>query len=119
MKSLQDINEQYIKDIFYFFSQEYTRMYNNGNITPTDLMSKIKHAINHQIHIRLKLNGFLHDYKLDVNCEGEEKNIVRDKKLEKLLNNDDIEIPNIKTHITFHYQINKAIEIKQIEITIT
>ena len=118
MKSLQDINEKYIKDILLFFSQEYTRMYNRGNITPVDLMSKLKLAINHQIHNRLHLNGFIHDYKLDVNCEGEERNIVRDKKLEKLLNDDTIEIPKIKTHITFYYQINKAIEIKQLEIKI-
>ena len=98
-KSLQEINEDYIKNIFYFFSNEYTRMYNSGNISPEDLTSKLKHAIDHQISNRLKLNGFLYDWKLEVNCDGEETSIVRDKKLEKLLNDDTVTIPKIKTQI--------------------
>jgi hypothetical protein len=104
MKNLQDINDTYIKDIFLFFSEEYSKMYKNPN--------KVKELIEHQIESRLYNNNLIHNWRI-IMGKDYNKSEWRDIQLEQLLNNEVKEEEPII--INFYYQQNKASEIKIID----
>ncbi len=103
MKTLQDINDTYIKDIFLFFAEEYSKMSKNPN--------KIKELIEHQIESRLYNNNLIHNWRIIMGKELS-KSEWRDIQLEQLLNDEVVEEPTI---INFYYQQNKVSEIKIID----
>jgi hypothetical protein len=103
MKTLQDINDTYIKDIFLFFAEEYSKMSKNPN--------KVKELIEHQIESRLYNNNLIHNWRIIMGKELS-KSEWRDIQLEQLLNDEVVEEPTI---INFYYQQNKTSEIKIID----
>ena len=103
MKTLQDINDTYIKDIFLFFAEEYSKMTKNPN--------KVKELIEHQIESRLYNNNLIHNWRI-IMGKDLSKSEWRDIQLEQLLNDEVVEEPTI---INFYYQQNKASEIKIID----
>ena len=104
MKTLQDINDTYIKDIFLFFAEEYSKMSKNPN--------KVKELIEHQIESRLYNNNLIHNWRIIMGKELS-KSEWRDIQLEQLLNDEVVEEEPII--INFYYQQNKATEIKIID----
>ncbi len=104
MKTLQDINDTYIKDIFLFFAEEYSKMSKNPN--------KIKELIEHQIESRLYNNNLIHNWRIIMGKELS-KSEWRDIQLEQLLNDEVGEEEPII--INFYYQQNKVSEIKIID----
>ncbi len=104
MKTLQDINDTYIKDIFLFFAEEYSKMSKNPN--------KVKELIEHQIESRLYNNNLIHNWRIIMGKELS-KSEWRDIQLEQLLNDEVGEEEPII--INFYYQQNKATEIKIID----
>jgi len=117
-KTLQIINENYTKETFEFFCHNYSQMLNKGPISPKELEYKLHQAINNQIQTRLAGHKIIYEWNLNVLCKGEDKDIVRDKKLEKLLDDDTLVIPLIKTEFTLVFRINKSQEFKQISLII-
>ncbi len=115
-KTLQIINEQYTKEIFEFFCHNYLSMLNKGSIGPKELEYKLHNSIDNQIKTRLQ--GIIHDWNLNVLCKGTDKDIVRDKKLEKLLDNDTLVIPQITTEFTLVFRIYRASEFKELKLKI-
>ncbi len=103
MKTLQDINDTYIKDIFLFFAEEYSKMSKNPN--------KVKELIEHQIESRLYNNNLIHNWRI-IMGKDLSKSEWRDIQLEQLLNDEVVEEPTI---INFYYQQNKTSEIKIID----
>jgi hypothetical protein len=100
-KTLQEINSNYIKDLFKFFCYEYTNMYKDKN--------RIKEALaKHFVSEGLILN-----WKITV--DGPTLSEVRDTTIHNILNEDNKRYP-IK--IEFMFQQSKALDIEMCEFII-
>ena len=111
-KTLQEINSNYIKDLFKFFSYEYTQMYKDSN--------RIKEALEKQIENRLHTTGLIHNWKITI--DGPTLSEVRDTTIHNilssrssLLNGDDKRYP-IK--IIFMFSQSKGMEIEMCQFII-
>ena len=104
-KNLQEINSNYIKDLFRFFSYEYTQMYKDSN--------RIKEALEKQIEWRLHTTGLIHNWKITI--DGPTLSEVRDTTIHNILNGDDKRHP-IK--IIFMFSQSKGMEIEMCEFII-
>jgi hypothetical protein len=104
-KTLQEINSNYIKDLFRFFSYEYTQMYKDPN--------RIKEAINKQIESRMHNTNMILNWRITI--DGPTLSEVRDTTIHNILNNDTKKHP-IK--IEFMFQQSKALNIEICEFII-
>ena len=104
-KTLQEINYNYIKDLFIFFSYRYTQRYKDTN--------RIKEAIETQIEKRMLNTNIIHNWK--INIDGPTLSDVRDTTIHNILNDDDKSYP-IK--IQFMFQQSKGLEIEICEFII-
>lgn len=104
-KNLQEINSNYIKDLFRFFSYHYTEMYKDTN--------RIKEALETQIEKRMFNTNMILNWRITI--DGPTLSDVRDTTIHNILNNDDKRHP-IK--IEFMFQQSKALEIEICEFII-
>ncbi len=115
-KTLQLINEQYTAEIFEFFCHNYLSMLHKDSISLKELEYKLHKSIDNQIKTRLQ--GIIYEWNLNVICLDLDKDIVRDRKLEKLLDDDTLAIPLIKTEFKLFFRLNAASEFKQLKLVI-
>ena len=104
-KTLQDINSNYIKDLFRFFSYEYTQMHKDTN--------KVKEALEKQIEWRLHTTGLIHNWIITI--DGPTLSEVRDTTIHNILSDDNKRHP-IK--INFAFSQSKSMEIEICEFII-
>jgi hypothetical protein len=104
-KTIQEINSNYIKDLFRFFSYEYTKMYKDKN--------RIKEALEKQIENRMYTIGLIHNWRITI--DGPTLSDVRDTTIHNILNDDNKRHP-IK--IEFMFQQSKALDIEICEFII-
>ena len=104
-KTLQEINSNYIKDLFRFFSYEYTQMYKDSN--------RIKEAIEKQIENRLHTTGLIHNWRMTI--DGPTLSEVRDTTIHNILSDDNKRHP-IK--INFAFSQSKGMEIEMCQFII-
>ena len=104
-KTLQEINSNYIKDLFKFFCYEYTQMYKDSN--------RIKEAIEKQIESRMINTNMIHNWRITI--DGATLSDVRDTTIHNILNDDTKRYP-IK--IEFMFEQSKALEIEMCEFII-
>lgn len=111
-KNLQEINSNYIKELFRFFSYHYTEMYKDTN--------RIKEALETQIEKRMLNTNMILNWRITI--DGPTISDVRDTTIHNilssrssLLNNDNKRHP-IK--IEFMFQQSKALEIEICEFII-
>lgn len=104
-KTLSEINSNYIKDLFKFFSYEYTQMYKDAN--------RIKLGIEKQIENRLHTTGLIHNWRIVI--DGPTLSDVRDTTIHNILNDDTKRYP-IK--IEFMFSQSKGMEIEICEFII-
>ena len=104
-KTLQEINSNYIKDLFKFFSYEYTQMYKDSH--------RIKEAIDKQIENRMLNTNMILNWRITI--DGPTLSDVRDTTIHNILNDDDKRHP-IK--IEFMFQQSKALDIEMCEFII-
>ena len=100
-KTLQDINSNYIKDIFRFFSYEYTQMY------------KDTYRIKEAIEKRMLNTNMIYNWRITI--EGPTLSEVRDTTIHNILNEDNKRYP-IK--IIFMFSQSKVSEIEMCEFII-
>lgn len=111
-KSLQEINSNYIKDLFRFFSYEYTQMYKDT--------SRIKEALETQIEKRMLNTNMILNWRITI--DGPTLSDVRDTTIHNILSsrssllNDDDKRHPIK--IEFMFQQSKALDIEICEFII-
>ena len=111
-KSLQEINSNYIKDLFRFFSYEYTQMYKDTN--------RIKEALETQIEKRMLNTNMILNWRITI--DGPTLSDVRDTTIHNILSsrssllNDDNKRHPIK--IEFMFQQSKALDIEICEFII-
>ena len=104
-KTLQEINSNYIKDLFRFFSYEYTQMYKDTY--------RIKEAIETQIEKRMHNTNMILNWRITI--DGPTLSEVRDTTIHNILNDDTKRHP-IK--IEFMFQQSKGMEIEICEFII-
>jgi hypothetical protein len=104
-KTLQEINSNYIKDLFRFFSYEYTQMYKDTY--------RIKEAIETQIEKRMHNTNMILNWRITI--DGPTLSEVRDTTIHNILNDDTKRYP-IK--IEFMFQKSKGMEIEICEFII-
>ena len=111
-KTLQEINSNYIKDLFKFFSYEYTQMYKDSH--------RIKEAIDKQIESRMLNTNMIHNWRITI--DGPTLSDVRDTTIHNILSsrssllNDDDKRHPIK--IEFMFQQSRALDIEICEFII-
>ena len=98
-KTLSEINSNYIKDLFRFFSYEYTQMYKDTY--------RIKEAIETQIEKRMHNTNMIYNWRITI--DGPTLSEVRDTTIHNILNGDDKRHP-IK--IIFMFSQSKGMEIE-------
>ena len=108
-KTLQEINSNYIKDLFKFFCYEYTQMYKDTNRLKEALRSRIEK----QIENRLQTTGLINNWRIVI--DDPTLSEVRDTTIHNILNEDDKRYP-IK--IEFMFQQSKALDIEICEFII-
>ena len=104
-KTIQEINSNYIKDLFRFFSYEYTQMYKDT--------SRIKEALETQIEKRMLNTNMILNWRITI--DGPTLSDVRDTTIHNILNDDTKRHP-IK--IEFMFQQSKALGIEICEFII-
>ena len=104
-KTLQDINSNYIKDLFRFFSYEYTQMHKDTY--------RIKEAIEKQIESRMINTNMIYNWRITI--DGPTLSEVRDTTIQNILSDDNKRHP-IK--ITFMFSQSKSMEIEMCEFII-
>ena len=104
-KTLQEINSNYIKDLFRFFSYEYTQMYKDTY--------RIKEAIDKQIESRMINTNMILNWRITI--DGPTLSDIRDTTIHNILNDDTKRHP-IK--IEFMFQQSKALNIEICEFII-
>jgi len=104
-KTLSEINSNYIKDLFRFFSYEYTQMYKDTY--------RIKEAIEKQIESRMLNTNMIYNWRITI--DGPTLSDVRDTTIHNILNDDTKRYP-IK--IEFMFQQSKSMEIEICEFII-
>jgi len=104
-KTLSEINSNYIKDLFRFFSYEYTNMYKDKN--------RIKEKIEKQIENRMYTTGLIHNWKITI--DGPTLSEVRDTTIHNILNDDNKRNPIC---ILFMFNQSKVSEIEMCEFII-
>lgn len=104
-KTIQEINSNYIKELFRFFSYEYTQMYKDTN--------RIKEAIEKQIESRMLNTNMILNWRITI--DGPTLSEVRDTTIHNILNEDTKRHP-IK--IEFMFQQSKGMEIEICEFII-
>ncbi len=104
-KSLVEINSNYIKDLFKFFSYEYTQMYKDTN--------RIKESLETQIEKRMLNTNMILNWRITI--DGPTLSDVRDTTIHNILNEDTKRYP-IK--IEFMFQQSKGLEIEMCEFII-
>jgi hypothetical protein len=77
-KTIQEINSNYIKDLFRFFSYEYTQMYKDT--------SRIKEALETQIEKRMLNTNMILNWRITI--DGPTLSDVRDTTIHNILNDD-------------------------------
>jgi hypothetical protein len=104
-KTIQEINSNYIKDLFRFFSYEYTQMYKDT--------SRIKEALETQIEKRMLNTNMILNWRITI--DGPTLSDVRDTTIHNILNDDTKRHP-IK--IEFMFQQSRALDIEICEFII-
>ena len=104
-KTLSEINSNYIKDLFRFFSYEYTQMYKDTY--------RIKEAIETQIEKRMHNTNMIYNWRITI--DGPTLSEVRDTTIHNILNGDDKRHP-IK--IIFMFSQSKGMEIEMCQFII-
>jgi hypothetical protein len=104
-KTIQEINSNYIKDLFRFFSYEYTQMYKDT--------SRIKEALETQIEKRMLNTNMILNWRITI--DGPTLSDVRDTTIHNILNDDNKRHP-IK--IEFMFQQSRALDIEICEFII-
>ena len=104
-KTIQEINSNYIKDLFRFFSYEYTQMYKDT--------SRIKEALETQIEKRMLNTNMILNWRITI--DGPTLSDVRDTTIHNILN-DDTKRHTIK--IEFMFQQSRALDIEICEFII-
>lgn len=111
MKTLLEINDNYIKEIVEFFCYEYYKMY----IKRTDNQSEIIYqAVNHQI--KKLLSHLLTDWKLQIERQPYNISTKRDNLISHILGGEDLKYPPLK--FNFLYQQSTGLEIKVLDIIV-
>ena len=111
-KTIQEINSNYIKDLFKFFSYEYTQMYKDTN--------RIKDVLETQIEKRMLNTNMILNWRITI--DGPTLSDVRDTTIHNILSsrssllNDDDKRHPIK--IEFMFQQSRALEIEICEFII-
>ena len=104
-KTLQEINSNYIKDLFRFFSYEYTQMYKDSY--------RIKEAIEKQIESRMINTNMIYNWRITI--DGPTLSEVRDTTIHNILSDDNKRHP-IK--INFAFSQSKSMEIEMCQFII-
>jgi hypothetical protein len=110
-KTLQEINENYIKEIFQFFCFEYYRM-NIHQIEQIKVINDISKNLDNQINKRL--SNILQDWKLDIFVEEYTLSEKRDNVLSSILEDNKINYPPL--NFKLYYQLNKGTDIKILNV---
>jgi hypothetical protein len=110
-KTLQEINESYIKEIFQFFCFEYYRM-NIHKIEQDKVINDISENLDNQINKRL--SNILQDWKLDIFVEEYTLSEKRDNVLSSILEDNKINYPPL--NFKLYYQLNKGTDIKILNV---
>ena len=106
MKSLSEIELNYIRDIIGFFCEQYTTMYINKPIL------EIKNLISKQINDRLVTTHLILDYKVDVNIYPKDE--MRDSIIDNILEDRII----LEDNVVVYYQIRRADSINELKYKI-
>jgi hypothetical protein len=108
-KSLQEINSNYIKELFKFFSYEYTQMYKDSH--------RIKEAIDKQIESRILNTNMILNWRITI--DGPTLSDVRDTTIHNILNDDsELSTKRHPTKIEFMFQQSKFTDIEICEFII-
>ncbi len=109
MKTLLEIENEYINDVILFFCREYTKLYISFKYgKPYD----ISDMISKQIHERLLTTNLIVDYKVQVNIYPKDE--MRDSIIDNILEDKSI----LEDNIVVYYQRRRADSIKEIKYKI-
>lgn len=112
MKTLVEINDNYIKEMVEFFCYEYYKMYIKKSGDNTAIIFDL---VNGQIKKRLP--HLLSDWKLEIHKDYTvDKSIKRDNLISHILEGEDLKHPPM--YFKFMYQQTKGLEIKILDIVI-
>ncbi len=114
MKTLLEIEDEYINGVILFFCEKYTTMYVNK---PPSLelyrqQLCIKNLISKQINDRLLTTNLIIDYKVQVNIH--QKDEMRDSIIDNILEDKSI----LEDNVVVYYQRRRADSIKEIKYKI-
>jgi hypothetical protein len=114
MSRLVEIHQNYIKELFLFFSEEYTRMFYTKCESKDELKALLTEKITNQLnnHINHRL---ISDYRIEVETNFNLA-IRRDNIIEAILNDS---IPDMEqVTINFYYRLANSIEFIYLQICI-
>jgi len=107
MKTLLEIECEYINGVILFFCEKYTSMYVNK-----PLSFEIKNLISKQINDRLLTTNLIIDYKVQVNIHPKDE--MRDSIIDNILEDKSI----LENNVVVYYQRRRADSIKEIKYKI-
>lgn len=110
MKTLEEINDNYIKDIVYFFCFEYYKSHISND---SDNSEKIFELVNQQI--KKRLDSLLNDWKLEIK-DLDDKSVRRENILSEILEDGGYKYKPM--HFSFYYQSHKGTSIKFLEFSV-
>lgn len=105
MRTLPEIESDYINGVILFFCREYTTMYISKPHDISDMISK-------QIHERLLRTNLIFDYKVHVNIHPKDE--MRDSIIDNILEDKSI----LEDNIVVYYQRRRADSIKELKYKI-
>lgn len=113
-KTLQEINNHYVKEIVQFFCFEYYRMHCHrlGKSENNDIVNRIISLIDNQI--KQRLSNMLHDWKIEIESPDFNLSERRNNIIENILEDKEIEYPTLK--FRFYYQLNKGTDIRVLDV---
>jgi hypothetical protein len=106
-KKLQEIEENYIKEIFQYFCFEYYKI-NIHRIEQDEVINNISENLNNQIN--KIFSSILHDWKLEIFLEKQTLLEKRDNVLSSILEDNKINYPPL--NFKLFYQLNRGTDIK-------
>lgn len=106
MKTLEEIESEYIRDVILFFCREYTTIFNKISI------ENISNRVSKQINDRLLTKNLISDYKVQVNIHPKDEK--RDSIIDNILEDKSI----LEDNIIVYYQRRRGDKINEIKYKI-
>lgn len=106
MRTLVEIESEYIRDVILFFCREYTTIFNKISI------ENISYRVSKQINDRLLTKNLISDYKVQVNIHPKDE--MRDSIIDNILEDKSI----LEDNIIVYYQRRRGDKINEIKYKI-